>query len=540
MGKIRNLHLNNAAVFGGTVLLSCILCSSTVLAEDAYSNLSAHRETAQNTGSICGVLFLGYVDGGVGNLASDSAYLEYLLDISGCADEYTFLWSIPAERIVETDGGNELYCIYPCDENASVTVNEYIVNEDNDYLGESGEILYCSESGEPILLRCNVSEVVSDCQVTITDSEGETLVWEPALNLSDGTVSVPWHYPFIYDGTYDAVDDYGKDMYGEEDWEEEPYDDGQIINLSGTVYTMQVINCNEWISLREYPDVNSQRLARIPLGEYVYECRWYSDDFVYGCYNGQYGYMLTEYLTLIDAVVDYVDDDWEAYEEDWDPYGESRDPYGDDWEFYEEDGEPHGYFNYAPLPYDSLVENGAVFLNYTVGNYTVVAGRMYDTGEVLFVNCYVNGTEPLWGYVTGSDHITELCATEAFIAGTELEPRVAVYNSTSGFYMIDMITGEIVWQKECEDLELSGSICHGVDENGTMYIAGFYDTDILAMDADGAILWRANPENSDIYWPYEISIWDEEIVVSYESGNEYGHYVVSYGLNGQPEWMDIW
>ena len=87
MGKIRNLHLNNAAVFGGTVLLSCILCSSTVLAEDAYSNLSVHRETAQNSGSICGVLFLGYVDGGVGNLASDSAYLEYMLDISGCADE---------------------------------------------------------------------------------------------------------------------------------------------------------------------------------------------------------------------------------------------------------------------------------------------------------------------------------------------------------------------------------------------------------------------------------------------------------------------
>ena len=106
--------------------------------------------------------------------------------------------------------------------------------------------------------------------------------------------------------------------------------------------------------------------------------------------------------------------------------------------------------------------------------------------------------------------------------------------------MIDMITGEIVWQKECEDLELSGSICHGVDENVTMYIAGFYGTDILAMAADGTILWRAHPENSDIYWPYEIYIWDEEIVVSYESGNEYGHYVVSYGLNGQPKWMDIW
>lgn len=69
------------SAFVGTVLFSCMFFCCTVWAEASYDeNLAAHRQTAANTGSICGTLFLGYVYGGVGdNLADDSAYLDYVL-----------------------------------------------------------------------------------------------------------------------------------------------------------------------------------------------------------------------------------------------------------------------------------------------------------------------------------------------------------------------------------------------------------------------------------------------------------------------------
>ena len=137
-------------LFTGVFVGSCILYISSVFAQtsknttkniissekegsetEEYRNLSLYRQTAQNTGSICGVLFLGYVNGGAGNISSDSAYLEEVLDLSGCAEECTFLKTIPDADIVEIEGGNELYCIYPCDEKASLTVHEYMIDESN-------------------------------------------------------------------------------------------------------------------------------------------------------------------------------------------------------------------------------------------------------------------------------------------------------------------------------------------------------------------------------------------------------------------------
>lgn len=523
------------SVFVGTVLFSCILFCCTVWAESVYEeNLAAHRQTAANTGSICGVLFLGYVYGGEGdNIADDSAYRDYVLDISGCADEFTFLRDIPTDRIVEIEGGKEVFCIYPSDEYASVTVYEYLMNEANDYSGETGAILYHSESGEPILLRCNVSEGISDCQVVITDSQGETLVWEPVISLYDGTIYLPWEPPFIYDATYEAVDSYGQDIYGYNgEYGSDSYGyEGEY----ETSYIMQVTECEEWVSLREYPDVNSARIAQIPLGSYIYDCQWYSDEFVFGQIDGQWGYVLSQYLTLVDVVPGYEDGD---YGDGYDSSYEDPD-YGEFEGRWTEDDIPHGYFNYTPLPYDTITKDGIEVINYSIKGYTILASRLYDLGEVMRVGCYVNGTKPHWGYVTSVDTITESSATEAFLAGTAENPRVMIYNSVKGLYMIDLETGEVLWNRTSEELGLYGSLCYAVDENGTMYLAGYLGTDIIGVSLDGDILWRNDAEYSDIYWPYRIRVMDDEVVVDYESGTKDGHYVVAYGLDGSHQWLDI-
>ncbi len=59
---------------------------------------------------------------------------------------------------------------------------------------------------------------------------------------------------------------------------------------------MRVVNCSEWVSLRERPDRSSTRLARVPLGEVVINCAPSAGGFVACEYAGQRGYILAAYL----------------------------------------------------------------------------------------------------------------------------------------------------------------------------------------------------------------------------------------------------
>jgi len=67
-------------------------------------------------------------------------------------------------------------------------------------------------------------------------------------------------------------------------------------SYSGT--TAQVVNCNEWISLRSYPSTQAPRLAKIPLGEYVTYMGAAEDGFVDIEYRGQRGFALRQYLAI--------------------------------------------------------------------------------------------------------------------------------------------------------------------------------------------------------------------------------------------------
>ena len=66
--------------------------------------------------------------------------------------------------------------------------------------------------------------------------------------------------------------------------------------------TFYVTNCREYISLRRMPMKSAYVLARIPLGArldriYYHDGGDTSDSFVYVKYNGQYGFVLWDYLT---------------------------------------------------------------------------------------------------------------------------------------------------------------------------------------------------------------------------------------------------
>ena len=94
-------------------------------------------------------------------------------------ENYSFVEDIPSGQIAGTPMG-ELYCIVPFDENSTVAINRIVQDENGN--GSYENVIYRSESGEPVLLFCNNSGVDGDTMVTITDSDGNKDVWFPGLD----------------------------------------------------------------------------------------------------------------------------------------------------------------------------------------------------------------------------------------------------------------------------------------------------------------------------------------------------------------------
>ena len=65
---------------------------------------------------------------------------------------------------------------------------------------------------------------------------------------------------------------------------------------------MEVVNCREWVSLRESPSIKAQRLAKVPLGAVVRECQQWGDDWNYAQYEDDEGYIQAKYLQQCEGV----------------------------------------------------------------------------------------------------------------------------------------------------------------------------------------------------------------------------------------------
>ena len=68
--------------------------------------------------------------------------------------------------------------------------------------------------------------------------------------------------------------------------------------LADTDYigNMEVVNCNEWVSLREKPSTSAKRLVKVSLGAIVSNCEQFSDAWIYAEYDGYAGYIQAKYL----------------------------------------------------------------------------------------------------------------------------------------------------------------------------------------------------------------------------------------------------
>lgn len=160
------------------------------------------------------VAYIGDIDGDLSDLAIPLR--DWINDKApGLCAQYTFVRDIPQERVVDDRGS--LFCVVPRDPDATVAVNRVRWSEAKGGY-ENVEVLYRSESGEPILLFVSndLRAVPTDTtELLLTDSHPDTLSWYPI----PGMVALPYDYEndrrLAYDFTFysqEGNDGFGSDI----------------------------------------------------------------------------------------------------------------------------------------------------------------------------------------------------------------------------------------------------------------------------------------------------------------------------------------
>ena len=149
--------------------------------QEAETSLEWLRDRIDFPTTMFGAAYLGYV-GGLFEEGFEAGFPSWLLETNeAMLLEYPFIAEIDEGHII--GGAGHLYCIVPVDENATVAINRVQWNEKTQ-TDEVTEVLYRSESGEPVLLFANLDGVAyeADTQVFITDNNGNTCEWYPSLD----------------------------------------------------------------------------------------------------------------------------------------------------------------------------------------------------------------------------------------------------------------------------------------------------------------------------------------------------------------------
>ena len=234
----------------------------------------------------------------------------------------------------------------------------------------------------------------------------------------------------------------------------------------GYIGDMTVVNCSEYVSLREEPSKKADRLAKVWLGDLVTNCHWYNDEFIWCEYADLSGYILAEYL------------------------------------------EPAG---------NTALAYGVTVLDETLEGYHVTADRnSVGEGELLTVRCEDASGAELWSIASDTSYSTELTLTDAFIAGPAQDPVVMVYNAEKGLSALDIVSGAVRWTLTRDDVGLGASNSYAVTDDGTIYIGGYYGPDPVAIGFDGTVLWQADCESNDVFWLYELEVKDGVLAAHYD------------------------
>ena len=140
------------------------------------ASLTALQTEINQSGSVAGIAFIGYVD-------SESSEVDlrafYASSETGRAyPDFAYAPLYMAE-------GQELYAIVPPNDKGTIIVYPSMITEDGEYADDKSNPLCIGKPGEVLLLRCNLSEIYSNVLISVTDGGGAVL-FRPSVSLKDG------------------------------------------------------------------------------------------------------------------------------------------------------------------------------------------------------------------------------------------------------------------------------------------------------------------------------------------------------------------
>lgn len=329
----------------------------------------------------------------------------------------------------------------------------------------------------------------------------------------------------------------------------------------GFVGNMKVVNCQDWVSLRKTASTGADRLAEVPLGAVVTNCKWESSKFLYCEYNGQGGYILANYLLKTDEapvkapasgnaspnaspnnlsiypdkMVVYDCKQWVTLWEENStsskrlnivPLGAVVDIIRNGYKtgFYEvEYNGMRGYIlagylteyiagkTYDKAGYQDILGNGREMVNIWVDGCHIIISHGYGTGETLSIVCLDANDEIVWNYYAETSELFQLDCLSAFCND---ETGVLVYNDADGVSLLDIHTGKAKWMIPSSTLSVAG-MC-GYTENGMSYVGGYFGPDPVAIDENGNIIWESYA-GQDYFWLYKLERASGGLLAYYEA-----------------------
>ncbi|MBR2315623.1 MAG: hypothetical protein IKA56_03170 [Clostridia bacterium] len=148
-----------------------------VTQSESEKALGEFRKQMKDEKYLCGVAYLGYYSEDIGVIIEDLQY-------KGIYKKHPFLDEFRRKNFHSLEG-NELYAVIPA-EGAEVTVNQYAFNENG--IGYAVKRLAVSD-GEILFLRGNVSDIMPNLQLVITDKDGSITEYLPSMSLENGYLS---------------------------------------------------------------------------------------------------------------------------------------------------------------------------------------------------------------------------------------------------------------------------------------------------------------------------------------------------------------
>lgn len=137
------------------------------------------RDKMRSEDCTVGIAFIDYVDG-----ESTEEALKDLVKSSSLCQKYPFF----EDCSLAMTAGQELYAIVPAGEDDCITVFEAGINESGEYADYRDRVIFEGRPGEPLVLRCNVSEVYSNVLVSVGISGDAGFEFRPFLSGMDGSL----------------------------------------------------------------------------------------------------------------------------------------------------------------------------------------------------------------------------------------------------------------------------------------------------------------------------------------------------------------